>query len=209
MNPERWEKLWCAAAKEIPPQKYFDQLVAMYSEPHRRYHNQHHIADCLIEFDRAKTSAVNPMAVELAIWFHDAVYDPRAVDNEERSAELATLWLNKFNADTALTDAVGRLVLTTKHHDGSTHGDAPLLVDVDLSILGQSPERFWTYEQQIREEYAWVDKSVFTSKRAEILERFLTRERIYQTDFFCQRLEAQARENLSASVKRLSNGPRD
>ncbi len=204
LNPERWEKLWRVAAKKFTPSEYFHQLVVMYSEPHRRYHNQHHIADCLAEFDHVRSFAVDPTAVELAIWFHDAVYDPRAGDNEERSAELAKHWLKEFHADVLLADAVGRLVLATKQHDGSMHGDAPLLVDVDLSILGQPPERFWEYERQIREEYVWVDELVFASKRAEILKGFLARERIYQTDFFFHSLEVQARENLKASVQRLS-----
>ena len=107
--------------------------MAMYSEPHRYYHNLLHIEDCLGEFDRAKQLATDPTAVELAIWFHDAVYDPRAADNEERSAELAKAWLSDLHASDALTDSVGRLVLATKSHDASLHADAPLLVDVDLS----------------------------------------------------------------------------
>ena len=81
----------------------------MYSEPHRCYHNLAHIEDCLGEFDRAKQLATDPAAVELAIWFHDAVYDPRAADNEERSAELAKDWLSDLHASDALTDSVGRL----------------------------------------------------------------------------------------------------
>ena len=178
----------------------------MYSEPHRYYHNLLHIEDCLGEFDRANQLATDPATVELAIWFHDAVYDPRAADNEERSAELAKDWLSDVHASDVLTDSVGRLVLATKNHDASMHADAPLLVDVDLSILGKPPEQFWEYERQIREEYAWVEKTVFAAKRAEILHRFLARERIYQTDLFFHRMEAQARSNLLASVQRLSDG---
>jgi predicted metal-dependent HD superfamily phosphohydrolase len=98
------------------------------------------------------------------------------------------------------------LVLATKNHDASVHDDAPLLVDVDLSILGRPPEQFWEYERQIREEYAWVERTVFAAKRAEILNRFLDHERIYQTELFFQRMEAQARANIRASVQRLSDG---
>jgi predicted metal-dependent HD superfamily phosphohydrolase len=203
LSPERWEQLWRVAAERIPPPEYFQRLLTIYSEPHRRYHNQRHIADCLTEFDRVKSHAADPTAIELAIWFHDAIYDPRAADNEERSAELAKRWLKEFGASNAVADAVCQLVLATKHHDGSLHADAPLLVDVDLSILGQPPERFWKYERQIRAEYSWVEESMFASKRAEILEGFLARERIYRTGIFFQELEAQARKNLKASVQRL------
>lgn len=206
LNPERWSQLWHTATNTAPPTDAFARLVALYSEPQRHYHTLLHIEDCLGEFDRAKQLATDPAAVELAIWFHDAVYDPRAADNEERSAELAKDWLGDVPASDALTDSVGRLVLATKNHDASLHADAPLLVDVDLSILGRSPEQFWEYERQIREEYSWVQKPVFAAKRAEILQRFLARERIYQTELFFQRMEAQARANLRASVQRLSDG---
>lgn len=178
----------------------------MYAQPHRRYHNLEHLADCLREFDRAKHLAADPAALELAIWFHDAIYDPRAADNEERSAELAVDWLGKSQASYALTDSVRRLVLATKSHDASLHVDAPLLVDVDLSILGQPPERFWEYERQIREEYSWVAAEVFAAKRAEILQKFLARPRIFNTEMFFQQMEAQARINLQASVQRLTGG---
>lgn len=206
LNPGRWSQLWHTATNAAPPSDFYARLVAMYSEPHRHYHTLLHIEDCLGEFDRAKQLATDPAAVELAIWFHDAVYDPRAADNEERSAELAKDWLGDVHASDALTDSVGRLVLATKNHDASLHADAPLMVDVDLSILGRSPEQFWEYERQIREEYAWVEQTLFATKRVEILHRFLARERIYQTELFFQQMEAQARANLRASVQRLSDG---
>lgn len=209
LNPERWANLWRAAAKTMPPPDLFEELVAKYAESHRHYHNQQHIGDCLAEFDQVNSIAKNPIAVELAIWFHDVIYNPRATDNEERSAELARSWLKEFGADETLADAVGCLVLATKHHNGSLYEDAPLLVDVDLSILGQQPERFLEYEWQIREEYLWVDEKVFATKRAEILQSFLARERIFQTDFFFQRLEVRARENLKTSVQRLRATPMD
>lgn len=203
LSPERWSHLWRAATNAVPPEEYFAFLVALYSEPHRCYHNARHIADCLGELDQVRQLAAEPLAVELAIWFHDAVYDPRAADNEDRSAELAKDWLSKSGAKTALADSVGRLILATKSHDASGHGDAPLLVDLDLSILGQPSERFWEYERQIRAEYSWVAADVFAAKRAAILQNFLARARIYQTEFYFQRLETQARDNLRASVEKL------
>jgi predicted metal-dependent HD superfamily phosphohydrolase len=203
VNPERWTRLWEAATHTVPPTDSYARLMGMYSEPHRRYHNILHIGECLGEFDRARQIATDPTAVELAIWFHDAIYDPRAVDNEERSAELAKDWLTKAHASEALADTVALLVLATKYHDASSNADAPLLVDVDLSILGQHPDRFWEYERQIREEYAWVPAGVFAWKRADVLQRFLERPRIYNTEVFHQRLETQARINLRASIEKL------
>ena len=177
--------------------------MAIYAEPHRHYHNRQHIADCLTEFDQVREVAVEPDAVEFAIWFHDAVYDPRAGDNEERSAQLAQDWLQQSGANRVLLNSVNQLVLATKAHDNALHPDAPLIVDVDLSILGQSPERFWEYEKAIRAEYAWVDQKTFAIKRAEILERFQARPRLYHTESCFDRFEVQARANLRASIERL------
>jgi len=180
-----------------------ERLVAMYAEAHRHYHNLRHIEECWREFDSVRHLAREPAAVELAIWFHDAVYDSHAAENEERSAELAKDWLSRGGATSSLVDAVVRLVLATKKHDASLHVDAAILVDVDLSILGQAPERYWEYEAQIRREYEWVPAAVFAEKRGEILEGFLARERIYETEECFRRWEGAARANLRAAVGRL------
>ena len=204
-NPERWTQLWRMTTGQIPPLEYFWQLATMYSEPHRHYHNERHIADCLTEFDNARDATAGTRAIELAIWFHDAIYEPHATDNEELSAQLAAEWIKKFGGKPALADSVHNLVLATKTHE-STNNEAALLLDVDLSILGRPPERFDEYERQIREEYFWVEQSVFDAKRAEILRQFQGRDRIYQTDYFFQRLESQARLNLQASIEKLTKG---
>lgn len=203
LNAERWQQIWRRAIKQAPPAGGYERLLAMYAEPHRHYHNQLHIADCLKEFDLVRQLAVEPEAVEFAIWFHDAVYDTRAGDNEERSAKLAEDWLREAGASGAFLNSVRQLVLATKAHDATLHLDAPLLVDVDLSILGQSPERFWEYERAIRSEYDWVEQKIFASKRAEILERFLARPRLYLTAPCFERFEVQGRANLRASIERL------
>ncbi len=147
--------------------------------------------------------ARQPLVVELAIWFHDAVYDPHASDNEERSADLARQCLAEAGQGELFQELVAQLVLATKHHDRSSHPDAPLLVDVDLSIFGQPPERFWLYESQIRMEYEWVPNLLYRFRRAKILARFLARKRIYSLEHFFRKYEEQARANLAASVKTL------
>jgi predicted metal-dependent HD superfamily phosphohydrolase len=204
LDKERWNNVCRIAESEAAG--WYERLSGLYSEPHRHYHNCQHIADCLRELDSARDIAHEPQAVELAIWFHDAVYNPRAVDNEEQSADLAVQFITETGRAKELQTAVVQLVLATKHHDGSLHRDAVIMVDIDLSIFGQSPERFWRYEQEIREEYGWVPESIFATKRAEILEKFLLRERIYVTELFCNKYEAKAHANLAESVRRLRAG---
>jgi predicted metal-dependent HD superfamily phosphohydrolase len=126
-----------------------------------------------------------------------------AGDNEVRSATLAKQCLSEAGMDTALTERVFKLVMATKTHDAHADKDTAIMVDTDLSILGQEEKRFFEYEAQIRMEYLWVPEKVFASKRAEILQAFLARENIFATEWFRQKYERQARKNLEASVIKL------
>jgi len=83
---DRWLRLWRAAGAFGAPAGWYQRLTQAYAESQRHYHNQQHIAECLAEFDAARHLAQQPVALELALWFHDAVYDPKAGDNEEQSA---------------------------------------------------------------------------------------------------------------------------
>ena len=161
LSRERWNTVWHAIPAQGDPGKWFDTLAARYAEPHRHYHTARHISECLEMFDSTRHLAQQPLAVELGLWFHDAIYDTHAGDNEEKSAGLAVQCLEEAGADRHLQVAVSDLVLVTKTHEGSTHPDASLLVDIDLSILGATEARFSEYEDQIRREYAWVAEDIF------------------------------------------------
>jgi predicted metal-dependent HD superfamily phosphohydrolase len=155
-------------------------------------------------FAAVRHLARQPLAVEMAVWFHDAVYDPRAPDNEEKSAALALQRLTEAGASPELAATVSRLVLATKRHEAGNDPDAALLLDVDLGILGQTEARFQEYEAQIRREFDWVPVKTFAAKRAEILRQFLARDRIYATNYFHEKLEPAARANLQRSIQNLA-----
>jgi predicted metal-dependent HD superfamily phosphohydrolase len=199
----RWKRLWWKASLRGNDSTWYEILAGRYSEPHRHYHNSRHIEECLDEFDQVRHLTMQPVAVELAIWFHDAVYDTHATDNEEQSALLAEQCLSEGGASTETRLSVWDLVLATRTHDASGHADAGLMMDVDLSILGKHEKRFREYEEQIRKEYEWVPDDIFAAKRLQVLEGFRARDRIYSTDWFFQACETQARKNLRASIQRL------
>ncbi len=183
-----------------------EELRTMHASPSRCYHTLQHLQECLLTLVEARAAAEVPNAdaIEMALWFHDAVYDPCAPDNEERSAEIADEMLRRSGASEQLRADVRRLILATKTHEHAGHEDAKWLLDIDLAIFGQTAERFAEYEQQIRQEYAWVEEVVYRTKRAEILSRFLERSRIYATDYFHQRLDQKARSNLQGLLARLA-----
>jgi predicted metal-dependent HD superfamily phosphohydrolase len=182
----------------------FSSLEVAYAEPARAYHTAEHIRDCLAQFDLSRHTARRPDEVEAAIWFHDAVYVPGAFDNEGRSAHLVQATLADAGAPPELAHRIAGLVLATQHLVISSEPDAALLCDIDLSILGRPPEVFDEFEQKIRQEYAWVPQPVYRGAREEILAGFLRRRSIFQTAYFRDRYESQARANLERAIKELA-----
>lgn len=199
----RWEKLCAAAGAEETHAGWHGRVIRAWKEPHRHYHNLEHLEDCLRCLDEVTHLCENAVTVEFALWFHDVIYDPKAPDNEERSAGLACTFLRQVGLGSGHVSTVESLILATKTHVPGTEPDAGVMLDIDLSILGHPRTRFARYEADIRHEYAWVPADVFAQKRAAILESFLTRNRIYQTPWFQERFESLARENLAWAVEEL------
>lgn len=133
------------------------------------------------------------------------MYGTRSQDNEEQSAALAVAAVDRFGFPQEVGERVSALILATKHDGVAMTADAALLIDVDLSILGAPVARFDEYERQIRQEYSWVPGFMFRRKRREILEAFLARAYVYNTEHFRGRYEATARANLTRSIERLAS----
>lgn len=191
-------------------ERLFQALAEYYSGPGRFYHNLHHVAEVLRLLVTLGVGARRDEAVSFAAWFHDAVYDTRRADNEERSAELAAGWLAQFGAPQETINRVRRLILATKKHEaGNLSRGGLLFLDADLSILGAPEEIYLQYRAAIRKEYAWVEEEVYRRERKRILENFVARERLYFTDELRGRLEAQARLNLRAELRALGSSEHD
>jgi predicted metal-dependent HD superfamily phosphohydrolase len=202
----RWAKIWQKLNVQTVSQDVFDELISAYSAPNRFYHNLTHIEDCLSPFDQVTFLAAHPEEVELGIWFHDAVYDTKRDDNEQKSAEWAESVISKAGLRKEIAQRVSHSILATRHDLEITDTDAQVLVDVDLSILGKDPDIFWRYEENIRKEYAWVPEDLFRQKRVEILLGFLDRQYIYYHEEYRHMFEDGARVNLEEAIARLREG---
>ncbi len=204
LGGEAWQRMWIALGAQTVNGGLYNQLVRAYGEPQRHYHTLQHLRECLANFDAARSLARHPERVELALWFHDAVYDPTRHDNEERSAGWARDSVIAAGCDAAIAERVAALVLATATHEaGAGDGDAQLLLDVDLAILGASPARFDESSLQVRAEYAHVTESEFRAGRARVLAGFLARPRIYRTPAFHDALEQRARDNIGRALAGL------
>jgi predicted metal-dependent HD superfamily phosphohydrolase len=228
---ERWAGL-LDRMSIAPDRTTYKRLIESYSESHRKYHNAVHISDCLAQWDLCNVAAEEPDEVELSIWFHDAIYDLHAPDNEAQSAN----WASRFLRDQSVTNVdaensdpdnrrrkstrtnaleigsddedsacqrVARNIMATVHDQRPERLDEQIVVDIDLSILGRSVAEYDQFETRILDEYSWVPTNVFNPKRAEILGSFLARSQIYSTDWFAERYEQQARENLTRRISSL------
>lgn len=173
--------------------------LPFYGAPERAYHNTAHVRQMLAAL---ATRGVLTPALALAVWGHDLVYDPRAADNEARSAEVFGAWLAAQGADPALREQVTALILATRHTDPPHTREEALLVDADLSILGASTSAFDAYDRAIRQEYAHVPWPLYREGRRRVLEGFLERGILYHTPEFAL-LDAPARLNLRRALQKL------
>ena len=174
-------------------------LTRRYLEPQRHYHTLEHVASMLhvgrqFPLDDEQT---------MAIWFHDAVYDPQSDQNEQKSARLAQKWLAKAGWSVEAIERVGRMVLDTRGHVPSTP-QSELVLDLDLMSLAVGPEAFARNTEAIRREYAHVPDEDFTAGRRGFFEGMMHRERLYYTEWGQQNLEAPARANLQRAIEELT-----
>jgi predicted metal-dependent HD superfamily phosphohydrolase len=203
---DKWNDLWRRLDAPGHPKRPFERLMDRYGEGHRHYHTVDHLQHCLTELGPIRDCAEDPDAVEMALWFHDAIYEPSASDNEERSAELARTVLHVGGFEDAFADKVAALVMATKHAGVQPGRDAETLLDCDLAILGAKPDAFDAYERGIRREYDFVPQPTFRERRAKILRAFLGRGAIYCTFPMRAKYEHRARKNLERSIARLEGG---
>jgi predicted metal-dependent HD superfamily phosphohydrolase len=199
-----WTRAWGILGIGPPERAAFTDLARRYGEPHRAYHTLQHLEECFVLFDESPALAERPGELLVGLWYHDAVYDTHASDNERRSAALARDVIIAVGGGERLAGRVGGLVLATRHDARPAGRDQALIADIDLGILAASEPRFDEYERQVRQEYAWVPAAIFRATRLRILNGFLARPSVYSTSHFVERYEERARNNLRRSVARLA-----
>jgi predicted metal-dependent HD superfamily phosphohydrolase len=187
-----------------------EDLLGRYSEPHRVYHDQRHLTEVLDAVDELAGDAEDPDTIRLAAWFHDAVYDPRATDNEERSAHLAASQLASLGWEPGRCAFVAGLVSATAGHlDGGGGGgeavplEQQVLLDADLAVLGAEPAAYAAYVNGVRSEYGHLTPHEWADGRSQILRRLLGRAALYATAPARSWWDARARANLTAELAGL------
>ncbi len=205
----RWSSLWWSMGGGGDPGAAFKDLKERYAEPHRAYHTLKHIEQCLEELDEVPGfywSHVNRDTIECALWFHDAIYNPRGNDNEEQSADLANRVLRLANIRSINPAEVVLFILSTEHLKDLREMGPQLIADIDLSILGRPEEEYEEYSIAIRSEYAFAPWATFSAKRGSILHNFLLQaldNRLFHNPHFRNKYNEQAKRNLKSELRML------
>lgn len=180
-------------------------LIRRHRERHRRYHTLDHVLAVVRHVgELASNEATDDFAaIVAAAWFHDAVYEPRSSANERASARLARRDLAKLGWADERTAAVGAMIEGTAHHSDPVDIDTAVLFDADLAILGAPRDVYARYVANVRAEYAHVDDAAWKTGRADVLDAFLQRKRIFATATGFDRWESDARANLRSEIDEL------
>lgn len=197
-------ELWLGVAEDDPAnaEHVFRALMDHYAEPGRHYHTLNHVDHCLGQARLVVGMLPDVNALNLAIWFHDAIYDSRAGDNEARSAALfRDVAGHVMPID--LVDDVDRLVLVTQSGQVPRRADESFMVDIDLSSFGLPWDPFLSDSLAVRAERPHLSDDQYAVQQSRFLTALLRRDAVYSTDFFRARYELVARSNISRYLEVL------
>ena len=204
LDRQRFESLWTRCIGD-GASAVFDELDGLYGEPHRRYHAAPHIEHCLRQFDLAADRMDEPDAVEMALWFHDAIYEIPGGENELRSAELFATRTEGRGSE-RFRSKVHRLIMATTHLDAPPQTlDESFMVDIDLSSFGRPWEEFLLDSRAVRAELPHLSDAEFRPRQKKFLESLAARPRFCFTEFFRERHEERARQNIERLIAMLGS----
>jgi predicted metal-dependent HD superfamily phosphohydrolase len=192
--------------KETRSKETGNYLLSQYSGSNRHYHNIRHIVSMLDAFGLLKAKFAQPIAAELAIFFHDVIYDPARSDNEEQSAVKMKENLHGLVGDAILASAAFSIE-ATKKHDFTPRPDTNLILDLDMAILGQPWPVYAQYAKGVMQEYLPVyGEDAYRQGRPKLfLEPTIARGNIFLTNDF-RSLNQQAIRNMQREAEILKSG---
>jgi predicted metal-dependent HD superfamily phosphohydrolase len=207
MDEERFVSLWqrCVTSPtSTNPAGVYRTLHGYYSEPWRRYHTLSHLRHCLGEFDEVAHLVDSPEQVEVALWFHDAIYVLDGRDNEARSVELFNRLMGPA-VSTRFAERVAQLIMATCHCEPPATGDERYMVDIDLASFGLPWNAFVRDSEKVRTEAAHRNDDEFYACQLPFLRRLMSRPHFYGTPYYRRKYEERARENLSRKIAELDS----
>ncbi|MDR4891146.1 MULTISPECIES: HD domain-containing protein [unclassified Chryseobacterium] len=179
------------------------EIETRYSEKGRYYHNLFHLENMFQELEAVKANISDFTAVSFSVFYHDIIYDATSKSNEEKSAVKAEKRLSELHVNKDKISIISEQILATKSHQQSNHADTNYLLDADLSVLGKDFKTYMEYTQNIRREYSIYPDFLYQPGRKKVLKHFLELESIFKTEYFKEKYETQAKENIAAELRLL------
>ena len=186
----------------------WQDIAIRYNEAQRAYHSLQHIEQLFAQFKQIKHVLNESHIIALALFYHDVIYAPTRSDNELKSAEYAVEALRPYLSAEQCQHIYALIMMTANHKlaecsNAQKNFDAAYLLDMDLSILGASWTDYEQYAQAVRQEYAHVSNPDYRDGRRAVLTELLAHPKLYLTDYYYDRLEKQARQNIKREIKIL------
>jgi predicted metal-dependent HD superfamily phosphohydrolase len=183
--------------------KALADLEAAYADPPRAYHNLNHIAECLDLLDQIP--ADHDPSIELAIWYHDAIYDPFSKSNEQDAADFMRRAATDLGVAADVIESAARLILITANHHQASAPDEQIIADIDLSILASPAPAYDRYARAIREEYKEVDEPTYRLARKAFLRSLLDPPSIFHTPWaHTRKYDQRAKANITQELATLT-----
>lgn len=179
------------------------EIEKNYSSKKRHYHTLQHLENLLAQLNDVKGEIQNWETILFTLYYHDIIYDSLKSDNEEKSAELAEKRMKQISVSNDKIELCKKQILATKSHRESSDSDTNYFTDADLSVLGQTWEKYSLYHNNVRKEYSIYPDIVYNPGRKKVLKHFLAMDRIFKTDLFYNKFETQAKQNLQREIELL------
>lgn len=181
-------------------EKLWKEVERKYSEKGRHYHNFEHLESMFRELDDVAAYIQDYSAIAFSVFYHDVNYNASSKSNEEKSARFAEKDLQLIGAAPEFIEKISQQIMATKFHQKSEDIDTNYLLDADLSVLGQKPEKYNDYIQKVRKEYSIYPDFLYKPGRKKVLQHFLESENIFKTEYFKEKYERQARKNILSEI---------
>lgn len=181
----------------------WNNIENAYSEKGRHYHTLAHLEDLYSELNEVKSEIVDWDALLFTLFYHDVVYNAKRSDNETKSGEVAMQSMEKIGVPKATINLCVQQIIETQKHQRSANSDTNYFLDADLSVLGREQSIYQTYFENVRKEYKMYPDFLYRPGRKKVLQHFLEMESIFKTDYFRNKYEAKAKENLGYELSQL------
>jgi len=181
----------------------WNEIETNYSGKKRHYHTLEHLENLFNQLESVKEELQNWETILFTLFYHDVIYKAVKSDNEERSAELAEKRMKQLSIPDEIITLCKTQIIATKSHVKSVDSDTNYFTDVDLSVLGQNWEAYSAYYKNVRKEYAIYPDLLYNPGRKKVLNHFLEMESIFKTEYFHNKFEEQAKQNIQQEIELL------